>query len=92
MQEKAEQIFLGQLETNQMKYAEKHKTAQSNIVPLVAFFKQAFFKQCHNANQVSEMLEKLNKEKESHMDYKRALTMRDQGRKKHAYCETHGIS
>ena len=86
-QERAEQIFLGQPKMHQMKYAETHKTVPADVVPLVAFFKQ-----CHNADQASGLLDKLKKGKKKayqENDGKKAPTMRDQGCKKHAYNDTH---
>ena len=68
VQERAEQIFLGQPKPHQMKYAEMQ-------VPLVAFFEQ-----CHNADQVSRVLDKLKKGKKKvnqETDHKKAPTMRD---------------
>ena len=85
MQESAEQIFLGQPKMHQMKYAETHKTVPSDIVPLVAFFQQ-----CHNTNRVSGVLDKLKKGKkkvDKYTDRKKVPTKRDQGCKKHAYCD-----
>ena len=84
--ERAEQIFLGQPEAHQMKYAETHKTVPADRVPLVAFFKQ-----CHNADQASGLLDKLKKGKkkaDQENDCKKAPTTKDRGRKKHTYPET----
>jgi hypothetical protein len=89
-QERAEQIFLGQPKMHQMKYAEMHKTVPYNIVPLIAFFEQ-----CHNADQVSRVLDKLKKGKKKvnqDTDCKKALTGREQGCKKNMYHDTHHSS
>jgi hypothetical protein len=82
-QERARQIFLSQPKMHQMKCAETHKTVPFNKVPLIAFFEQ-----CHNADRAMGLLDKLKKGKkkvDQDTDHKKALTMRDQGRKKHAY-------
>ena len=86
VQERAEQIFLGKPKPHLMKYAETHKTVPSDVVPLIAFFEQ-----CHNADAVSRVLDKLKKGKKKvnqDTDHKKAPTTRYQGHKKHAYRDT----
>ena len=83
MQERAEQIFLGQPKPHQLKYAETHTTVPSNVVILVAFFKQ-----CLNTNRVNGVLDKLKKGKkkvDQDTDNKKAPATKDRGHKKHSY-------
>jgi hypothetical protein len=59
-QEKSEQIFFAQPKAHQFKFADTKKTVPTDLLKLIAFFKQ-----CQAANKVAGILEKIAKDKSS---------------------------
>ncbi len=90
-QEKSEQIFFVQPKAHQFKFADLNKMVSTDLLKLIAFFKQ-----CQATNKVAGILKKIAKDKKqpkekktAHLPTARSCVSSYQQHCHHKYCDYH---